>query len=173
MSAFFRFVNTVINSKLERKVVWNHIKTLRFKFLQKNINLVCENDLIPTEHIKHTFHKFSHIVGFNANNNQTKSNVSRGTLEMGGKMFIALYSCPSFYERLYWKAIYKRNEDIAMIASKIVEKVKSDYKIVALKVFSKVCSVLGFKHISYQHVGNNRSNIELKKNIADVKGDIK
>ena len=48
-----------VNKIKLKEAVTVYLKTLRFKFLQKNINLVCENDLIPTEHIKNTFHKFS------------------------------------------------------------------------------------------------------------------
>ena len=98
---------------------------------------------------------------------------SSGSNINSAKMFIALNACPSFYVKLYWKTIYGPSSRISMLASNILKKAKGDFKIKALKIFAKMSSVLGFQHISYHHRGNRSiaSNIDLSKNILDIKGD--
>ena len=57
-------------------------------------------------------------------------------------------------------------------ASTIIRKAKDDFKVKAQKMFAKISSVIGFKHIFYRHEGNGSiaMNIELSKNM-DVNGD--
>ena len=87
-------------------------------------------------------------------------------------MFKTLNSCPSFYEILYWKAIYENQNVpiIAKIASNIIQKTKDVFKSRAQKIFAKISSVIGFKHISSDHEGNKSTNIELSKELLDIKG---
>ena len=87
-------------------------------------------------------------------------------------MFIALNFCPSFYVKLYWKAIYGNESRMAKFASNIIRKAKDDFKVKAQKMFAKISSVIGFQHISLHHIGNrsNAMNIKLSKNIMDIKG---
>ena len=60
-------------------------------------------------------------------------------------MFLALNSCPSFYVKLYWKAIYGNESRMAIFASNIIQKAKDDFKGKAKKIFSRISSVLGFQ----------------------------
>ena len=87
-------------------------------------------------------------------------------------MFIALNSCPTFYVKLYWKAIYGNESRIAKFASNIIRKANDGFKVKAQKIFARTSSVIGFQHISFHHEGNRSiaMNIELSKNM-DVKGD--
>ena len=90
-------------------------------------------------------------------------------------MFIALNSCPSFLEKLYWKAFYKSRttETITLLTSKIVKQSKPNVKSRALKVFAKITQVFGFKHIKFQHEANQSvgENVKLMKNIVHIKGE--
>ena len=87
-------------------------------------------------------------------------------------MFIALNSCPTFYVKLYWKAIYGNESRIAKFASNIIRKANDGFKVKAQKIFARTSSVIGFQHISFHHEGNRSiaMTIELSKNM-DVKGD--
>ena len=122
---------------------------------------------MPVKDIKNNIEKFSQMVGGNSSQD-IKRNFSKSDISNTGKMFLALISCPSFYERLYKKAIYGPKSRIAMLASNIVRKTKADFEVKAQKIFAKISSVLGFKHISYHHQGNK--NIALTKNMFDMKG---
>ena len=85
---------------------------------------------------------------------------------------MALNSCPTFYIKLYWRAIYGNESRIAKFASNIIRKAKDGFKVKAQKIFARISSVIGFQHISYRHNGSssNTLNIELTKNM-DVKGN--
>ena len=87
---------------------------------------------------------------------------------------MALNSCPSFYVKLYWKAIYGNESRMANFAANIIRKAEEGFKVRAQKIFAKISSILGFQHISYLHE-ENRSitmNIEFSKNMLDIKGAI-
>ena len=82
-------------------------------------------------------------------------------------MFIALNSCPSFYVKLYWKTFYGSELRIAQFTSNIIRKAKDDFKVKAQKIFAKISSALGFKHISF-HIEGNKSiekNFDMRKNM--------
>ena len=87
-------------------------------------------------------------------------------------MFIALNSCPSFYVKLYWKAIYGNESRMAQFASNIIRKAEDGFKARAQKIFAKISSVIGFQHIAYHNEGNKSIAIDndLSKNMLDIKG---
>ena len=73
----FRFVNTVIDSKLDRKVMWNHILTLRFEN-QRILNFKCEavNKYtkpldIPEKYVLYNIGKSSKVVGVSSSEHNT------------------------------------------------------------------------------------------------------
>ena len=173
----FRFVNTVVNSRLNKKVLWSYIKTLRFEYLKSKygiISIECSNNFIMQEDISVNTQKLSKMVGGVNNSQEIIKTLSKSYVKECAEMSVALNSCPSkFHEKLYWTAIYKNKASaIAMIASKIIRKAKTNFKRGAEKIFAKICSILGFKHITYHHEGNESigNNIELMKNILDIKG---
>ena len=106
-------------------------------------------------------------MGVNASE-EINYDLSNDKLLLWAKMFINLNSCPSFYVKLYSKAIYGIQSRIAMLASNIIKKAKLDFKNKALKIFLKMSSVLGFQHISSIYDENE----SFDKNIVDVKGEI-
>ena len=168
---FFRFTNLVENPSLERKVIQGHVKRLRIEYLIKNTDLTCENAFIPLKNILNNFEKLSQMVGVQTSQ-ETRRNLTRSSINFGAEMFMALNSCPSFYVKLYWKAIYENESRMAEIASNIVRKANDDFKVSAQKIFAEISSVLGFQHISYHHDENKsvEMDIELSKNMLDIKG---
>ena len=157
---------------MDKKVIWSHIRSLRFEYLKENSLLECETaTLIPGSYISSNLEKLSQLVGINISvkihKNFSKSDISESAI-----LFLALNSCPTFFEKLYWKAIYGPEEKIAMLTSNIITKAKGDFKKVALNIFVKVSSVLGFQHLFFHHKGNQSvgRKMELSKNILGIKG---
>ena len=161
----------VKNSNLEERLIKGYVKRLRNEYLLKNIRLTCEKKFIPLNFISSHFDKLSQKVG-DGNFNEISRNLSKDDINFGAEMFMSLNSCPTFYVKLYWKAIYGNESRIAKFASNIVRKAKDSFKVKAHKIFAKISSVIGFKHISFHHEGSssNAFNIELTKNM-DVKGN--
>ena len=145
----FRFVNTVSDSKLNEKVIWNFIKVIRLEFLKKNGNVRCEasddpdeNSFIDEQEMENNLEKLSQMVQV-IGSDQSNKNLSKAAINVGAEMFVALNSCPSYHVKLYWNVIYGPESRIAVLALKIVKKANSNFKKDALKIFSKICSVLG------------------------------
>ena len=161
-----------LNSRLDKKVIWSHIKTLRLEYLKKNSLFECEKNLIQESLISFNLEKFSQLVGVNISEKINK-NFSKSDIAESAKLFLTLNSCPSFFVKLYWKAIYGPKERMAILTSNILKKAKGDFKEIALKIFSKVSSVLGFQSLSYHHEVNKtvKRNIKLTKNFFDIKGE--
>ena len=167
----FRFINLVKNSNLEKRLMKGYVKRLRNKYLLKNIHLTCEKNFIPLNFISSHFDKLSQKVG-DGNFNEINRNLSKYDINFGAEMFMALNSCPTFYIKLYWRAIYGNESRIAKFASNIIRKANDGFKVKAQKIFARISSVIGFQHISFHHEGSSSNilNIELTKNM-DVKGN--
>ena len=112
------------------------------------------------------------MLGDENSKDEKPSDLSKSEINKAAQLYFALNSCPSFFEKLYWKVIYGPVSRISMSASNILKKAKGDSKVKALKIFEKIISVLGFQHISYHHEENKsvEKNIKLTRNIQDVKG---
>ena len=160
------------DSKLDTKILWSHIKTIKLKYLIKNSELACENGFIPEENILINLESLSQILKINSSQ-ETNRILSKSEIKLGAEMFMSLNSCPSFFIRLYWKAIYGPKSRIAMLASNIMKKGELNFKIKAMKIFAKISSVLGFKHMSYNHneYKNFDKDIILTKNVDDIEGE--
>ena len=118
--------------------------------------------IIPGQDVKNNIEKLSQKIGIKSSD-QVRQNVSQNDLQVGAEMFVTLFSCPSLYEKLYWKAIYGPKSRNALLASNIVKRANYDFKTKAIQLFEKISSVLGFQDISNNHMGN--------KNIVDIEGD--
>ena len=70
---------------------------------------------------------------------------------------------------LYKNALYGEKFRIAIIASNIIQKAESGFKVSAIKIFAKISSVLGFQQISYHY--DTEGKPALRKNIFDIKGE--
>ena len=150
----------------ERRLIQGYVERLRIEYLIQNIHLTCDGGFIPLNFISLHFEKLSQMVGDTRSSYEINRNLSRSDINSAAEMFMALNSCPSFYEKLYWKAIYGNESRMAKFASNIVRKAKDSFKSRAQKIFAKISSMLGFKHITYNHDGESTS-----KNILDIEGE--
>ena len=66
-------------------------------------------------------------------------------------------------------------KEMGRFASNIIRKSKDGFKVRAQKIFAKISAMLGFQHITYQYEGNKSigMNIDLNKNMLNIKGDCK
>lgn len=158
---YIRFVNIVTNSRLNKKAFLRNIKTLRFDILKRNGGTAC-SDFIPEADIKTNMEELSQMIG---DYNISNKNLSKDSMHEGAEMFIDLNMCPTELSRSYWNAIYKFKSRTAILASNIAKKANDDFKVKAIKIFTKIISTLKFKYISYHHDRNK----SLEKRI-DVKG---
>ena len=164
----------VTNSNSEKKLLQDNVRRLRNEYLLKNIHLTCERKFIPLDFITLHFERLSQMVG-DTNFDEISRNSSKDDINFGAEMFMALNSCPTFYVKLYWKAIYRNESRIAQFASNIIWKAEDSFKGRAQKIFAKISAVIGFQHITYRHEGNRSiaMNNELSKNMLDIKGIVK
>ena len=165
----------VKNSSLEKKKISTFVKRLRIEYLMINADLTCYEPyvaFVPLPNIEINFEKFSQLIG-DKSSQKINRKLSKSDINFGAKMFFTLNSCPSIYVKLYWKAIYGSESKLAKFTSNIIWKAKDGFKVRAQKIFAKISSMIGFKYISY-HEGNKSIgiNIDLRKNIKDIKGDI-
>ena len=84
---------------------------------------------------------------------QGKAN-SISKIKKAANLYVNLFSCPSFYEKLYQKAIFGQKSRILLLASNIIKKEVGELKLKALKIFSKISAVFRLKNISCIHVGS-------------------
>ena len=143
---------------MDEKLLLSHIINLRLEN-QRNSNIDCHH-VIPKQVLSNNIDQMSEMVGVNSSEDLTR-NPSKSEIYECAKLFVILSSCPSFYERLYKKAVYGPEFRIAMLALNIVKKSKGDLKLGALKIFAKISSMLGFKHIS----NKENESVSLTKNI--------
>ena len=156
---------------MDKNIIWNHVKTLRFDYIKKISNLVCENNILD-QSVINNFEKFGEIIGLE-NSPPMDRNLTKSDISEAAEMFLALSSCPSFHEKLYWKAIFGNGtiSKIVMLTSNVMRKAKDDFKMKATEIFARISSVIGLKHISFHHEGNHSHSIQLKTNISDIKGE--
>ena len=122
----------------------SYVKRLRIEYLIKHTDLICEKVFIPLQNILNNFENLSQMIEIE-NPQEVNLNLTRSDINFGAEMFLALNSCPSFYVKLYWKAIYGNESRMAIFASNIIRKAKDDFKGKAQKIFRKISSVLGFQ----------------------------
>ena len=66
---------------------------------------------------------------------------SKSTTKSLREMFFALSERPSFLERLYSKTIYGPQSRLILLASNIVSKSPTEFKLKAKRIFTKITSI--------------------------------
>ena len=119
-----------MKSSLNEKVIWGHIKTIRLKYLMTtNVDLTCSKNsisnqvFIPEKDMINNIEKLSKSIKINTDDQRNRT-LSKNEVNAGAEMFVALNSCPSFYVKLYWKAIYGPKSRIAMLGKPSLKKIK-------------------------------------------------
>ena len=165
----FRFINIQTHSGMSNSEIWLKVRTFRVKQLKQYSNgnfkfIFC----FTNEELISTIEEFARFVGVQNTLDEVNGSLSKSTLNNGAEMFQFLYSCPSFYVKLYLKTFYgnKTSTTLAMLASKIAKKAHTDFKDKAIRIFAKVASVLGFQFISQY----NKDNQSFERNFSNIKG---
>ena len=133
-----RFIDSALSSK---DVTRSQILSLRVEYLKKNSNTKCYIGFISEDNFYNDLEQKLHVP-----RNKTlhkHSNFSKSKIDEAEKMFITLFSCPSFYEKVYWKAIFGPTSKMIKLASKILKKSEGKFEPRALNIFSKMSAVLG------------------------------
>ena len=164
-----RFINIVKSVGLPTHEIWWKIKAFRKEQLKQYSNSNFKSVYCFTnEELISIVESFREFVGVQNISDGITGRLSKDTLNEGAEMFQSLYSCPTFFVRLYLKAIYgkKTSTTMVMLASKIVKKASNDFREKAIKIFEKIASVFRFQYISQYH----KENSNFERNITNVKG---
>ena len=165
-----RFVNMVSKQILEENTAWEKIRTKRFDYVKRNADIECiEGNTIPEQEINSNYEKLSELLQAWNVTDQINENTTKNKIEIGGKMYLTLNSCPSFFERLYHKVIYGHRLQTPILSLNILRNTKEDLKIKALNIFAKIISVFGFQYIQDES-DNSYDKAVLNRNIFRVKG---
>ena len=136
----------------------------------KNTDQECDNGFIPQKNILNNLSQMAMIL--KQSDQQLNRNSSKSNINAAGEMFVYLNACPSFYVRLYQKAIFGPKSRIAMLALNIIKEANDGFEVKATEIFAKMSQVLGFQHISHQNKGNESFEmkaINLDINVTDKK----
>ena len=98
--------------------------------------------------------------------------LSKETLNSNGELFLALNSCPSDETMIYNKIIYGDgpNSRILILSMNLIKKTVGDLKTGALRIFSKIASILKLRYVLARTSHLQNENIELQKNETVIKG---
>ena len=155
---------------LEENTAWEKIRTKRFDYVKRNADIECiEGNTISKEDINSNYEKLSEMLKAWNVTDQVKKNTTRDKIEIGGKMYATLNSCPSFFERLYHKVIYGQQLQTPILSLNILRKTKGDFKMKSLNIFAKIISVFGFQYIQDES-DNSDDKAVLNRKITRVKG---
>ena len=173
---------------MDTNIIWRDIKKIRANYIRKLPDKIKACTTISRNNFLDILMPNLKIVM--KNNTNSTENIGNLSKETGAEMFLLLNLCPSFYARLYRKVIYKgkitpalvltnKNKDkiklqskIIMISAKILDKAKDNFKVKAIKILSKITSVLGINHISPHHGEKESSELDIyfKNNMLLIKG---
>ena len=86
---------------------------------------------------------------------------SKSTTNSFYEMFLALTEPPSYFERLYSKTIYGPQSRLLLLASNIVNKSPTKFKLKAERIFTKITSIVLKKY--HNESLRNRTDISFVK----------
>ena len=150
---FIRFINLITNKNIPTKITPKILQTLRMKVVKQNDEILCtDGGFIPENEIRLNYEKLINLVKGENITMVAEEKLSKTIIRKGGKMFSSLNSCPSFYEKLYFKIIFgsKTQSMIARSALNIAKEAK-EFQQKALQIFSKFTSFLGYENIQYDN----------------------
>ena len=144
----------VASQNIEKEVIWKVIRTVRFAFIKINSNIKClDGGFIPEQEIYRNYESLEQLSKVDNNSTEVLETISKETIEYGGEMFAYLNSCPSLYERLYYKIIYGSisQSRIVTLALNIGRKANKDFSQKALRILSRITSITGYDHVQYSN----------------------
>ena len=162
----------VTDKSLDEKELWEVIKNIRNDYVTKNTHFNCyDGEFIPKEDQVLNIEKLSKMLKIHNLSEEINKNLTKSTFDNGVKMFVALNSCPSDFVSVYNKIIFGPQSRLALSSFDMITKAKKGYRSTALKIFTKVISVLNFKYVQQQSKGlTSNDNIKLDKDASKIKG---
>ena len=162
----------VTDKSLDEKELWEVIKNIRYEYVKKNTDFNCyDGEFIPEQDQVLNIEKLSKMLKIHNLSEEINKNLTKSTFDTGVKMFVALNSCPSDYVSVYNKIFFGPQSRLALSSYNMITKAKKGFRSTALKIFTKVISVLNFKYIQQQSKGlTSNDNIELEKDVSKIKG---
>ena len=126
--------------------IWKHINDLRFKRIRAP----------EAQQVKCTscnIEKLSHLLKTKNISDEVNEEFSKSNTKSLVEMFLALTEPPSYFERLYNKTIYGPQSRLILLASNIVNKSPTTFKLKAKHIFTKITSIVLNKY-HYENLGN-------------------
>ena len=98
--------------------------------------------------------------------------LSKEIISSKGEMFMALNFCPTDEAMIYNKIIYGDgpHSRILILSMNLIKKTVGDLKTGALRIFSKIASILKLRYVLARTSHLQNENIELQKNETVIKG---
>ena len=98
--------------------------------------------------------------------------LSKEIISSAGEMFMALNFCPSDETIGFNKIIYGDgpNSRILILSMNIIKRTAEELKTGALKIFSKIASILNLRYVQARTRDPQNGDIELQKNETVLKG---
>ena len=139
-----RFINLV--ESLDQDTYWEHLKTVRENYLDKNKESFCKY-LLPNENINENIELFINLLNVSSSN--LPKNLTKDVINNGAKMFIYLNSCSktsskltfkSFFEQVFEKQLYQysTNSGKILYTLKAMKLFSNDGRIIASKILEKI-----------------------------------
>ena len=171
---FCRFVNLVSSNNVDEKVIWGHIWTIRSNYVKKDKDNIClDGNFISEKEVGRNFNELVKLLKVFNISERVDEQLSKNKIEIGGKMFVTLNSCPSVLTKLYMKILYGPQSSIVTRALNILKNTGREFRPTAIKILSKIISSLGYEYIySYKNETseNSDTNEIFQKDIFMIRG---
>lgn len=147
---FFRFVNLIdlmLNDGFLPIKVWEMVKDVRnmdYSNLSQTCGKLYQNNFFPPHQLKSNFDKLTKYTA--ASISFETQNVSRENLDVAGKMFVFLNSCPSPFVSFYHHIFQKRSSTEMLLTLTQTKKrpITPSSQEIADILYQKLESVFGF-----------------------------
>ena len=162
------------SNNVDEKVIWGHIRTIRSNYVKKDKDNIClDGNFISEKEVGRNFNELVKLLKVFNISERVDEQLSKNKIEIGGKMFVTLNSCPSVLTKLYMKILFGPQSSIVTRALNILKNTGREFRPTAIKILSKIISSLGYEYIySYKNETseNSDTNEIFQKDIFMIRG---
>ena len=134
--------------------IWKHINYLRFKRIRTP---EAQQGKCTSCNIE----KLSHLLKTKNISDKVNEEFLKSNTKSLDEMFLALTEPPSYFEKLYYKTIYGPQTRLILLASNIVNKSPTKFRLRAKRIFTKITSIVLKKYQDESH--RDRTDISFAK----------
>ena len=166
----------VSSNYADEKVIWDYIWSIRFKYVREDKeDIKClGGNFISEKQVGQNFNELVNLLEVFNISETVNNKISKNKIEIGGKMFASLNSCPSVFIRLYKKILYGPHQSsIAIQALNVLKNTGREFRPVTTKIFAFIISTLGFKYINtYENLTseNSDTNTIFQNELSRIRG---